>query len=124
MTIQTGTIVGIGKIVMNPLPQVIPPLSFIVIKNEVYTAVCIELNISVDAPSEQEVVDKLVNSCNAGIKQLFELVGDEAWDNLEALFNDLQPNSRYIKAFNAAQLTLAQKGVRLSSDEECCYYSL
>lgn len=120
----TGALVGIGKIVMKPLPQIIPPLSFVVIKNDVYTAVCIDLNICVDAPSEQEVVDKLVNSCTTGIKQLFELVGDEAWDNLEALFNDLQPNSRYIKAFNAAQLTLARNGVRLSPDEGCCYYSL
>lgn len=124
MSIQIGPIVGIGKIVMNPLPQVIPPLSFIVLHNDNYTAVCIELNIWVDAPSEQEVVDKLVNSCTTGIKQLFELVGDEAWDNLRELFNDSHPNRSLIKVFNEAQLTLARKGVRLSSDKECCYHSL
>lgn len=120
----TGSLVGIGKIVMKPLPQIIPPLSFVVIKDDAYTAICIELNIWADAPSEQEVVAKLVSSCTTGIKQLFELVGDAAWDNLRELFNDPHTNRCFIKAFNEAQLSLAQKGVRLSSDKECCYHSL
>lgn len=125
MEVSTGRVVGIGRLVMEPLPHIIPPLSFVVTKDEFYTAVCPELYTLVTAETEKESVDTLVYDCIEGTRKLFELLGDEAWENLKEVFEN-PLSQEYSRAFNRAQIELAKKGIRVypSELEQWCYVQL
>ena len=118
VSVSRGIVVGIGKIKIfpsNTIPYEIPMLSFLVIKEQenVYSSICIHLQIDGDGSSPEEARENMKDHILEFLYENFKenRADGPAWDHLNELFliNDI--SKELWDAYRSSQIKYSQSGI-------------
>lgn len=117
----TGNVVGIGKIKIfatDGFKYIVPTLSFVVaVDDGLYTATCIQLLLDSHAPTSQDAVRRLVDTCADFVKTMFTDARCDAWEQIDELFTS-DCTWTFEKPYRHAQVLLAKRGIDVKSSYE------
>ena len=118
VNVSRGSVVGIGKIKIFPsnnLPYEIPMLSFLVIKEQdnIYTSICIHLQIDGDGASPEEARENMKDHILEFLYENFKgnRVEGPAWDHLNELFLINDTTKELWDAYRTSQIKYSQSGI-------------